>query len=373
MKVLVNGHRSMSMDRSTPCLAPETLAAFIDRRLPADERRRVEEHLVECPDCYEVFVETVRFLQEEDAAAAGGEERGGTPVRRGPWLSRKAAQVILPLAATVILVVGAWSVVRSGLFGGVGRLPAAGALVAGLDPATLAPGRVEHLVKDYGWPRSRGGGASSGGLGDERLAAAVDPDVGFRCGVLITDLELALRRDDLDREVTVQLLRRMTALLRDGVPIWEPLISGYRDLEHLVEAGEPASRLLEISEALAEHVQDQVGQGPFRLGSWAEAGRLAAAAGTVEPLRSGDLRAAAERLERENLPPLLDAALSRAVAAGEDARSVEDLPEAENAFGELVRLGGNPWSQLGSEGQSRDGHARAVPREPPGDLPRDQG
>jgi hypothetical protein len=369
MKVRANGHRSMEMNPITSCLDPETLAAFIDRRLPAEERRRVEEHLVECPDCYEVFIEAVRFLQEEGDLEIG-EDRPVAPVRRGPWPGRKALRVALPLAATVILAVGVWVVVQAGWLGGAGRLPAAGDLVAGLDAAALAPGQVEHLVDDHGWPRSRGGAASPGLTGGEPVVAAVDPDVAFRFGALHTDLELALRRDDLERRVAVQLVQRLTALVRDELQGWDPLIFGYRNLRDRLEAGAPTPQLLEITSALAERAQEQVGEAPYRLGAWAEAGRLAAAAGTVEPLRSGDLRETAELLDREALPPGLAAAVGRAMEAAERAASADDLARAESAFAELVRLGGHPWHELGSAAPSRDGrdgHALPVPRDAPGD------
>ena len=49
--------------RPEGCLADETLAAFVDGGLTADERSQVELHLAACRDCFAVFTESVKTLQ----------------------------------------------------------------------------------------------------------------------------------------------------------------------------------------------------------------------------------------------------------------------------------------------------------------------
>ncbi|MCB1034687.1 MAG: zf-HC2 domain-containing protein, partial [Acidobacteria bacterium] len=51
------------MKPQVTCLDDETLAAFIDGRLAAAERRAVVEHLADCESCYEVMEESLRLAQ----------------------------------------------------------------------------------------------------------------------------------------------------------------------------------------------------------------------------------------------------------------------------------------------------------------------
>jgi len=357
----------MNMTRSTPCLDPEDLAAFIDRRLPAAERRRVEEHLVDCPDCYEVFVSTVRFLEEEEEDGRTERDRGR--IRHGPWPGRAGLRVILPLAATLVVAVGLWTAVRHGWLGGTGRFPASDEMVAGLDSAVLPTGRLDELVRDQGWPRTRGISSPSDSFRVDDLggAAAFAPDTAFQLGALHTDLELALRRPDLDRGLPIQLIGRIERLLESS-PSGELQSSSYAALKNrLAKGDEPIARVREDATALAEQVQRLVGEAPYRLGAWAEAGRLAAAAGSVEQLRRGGVQGAGKRLDRTALPPALDAAVGRALDAADRGASADDLARAEAAFSELVALGGHRWSEVGSDPALRDGHVRSVPRDEPGD------
>ena len=82
-------------DRS--CLDLESIAAYVDGSLDAADRARVEEHLADCPRCYETFGETVRVGTLLD-------EEGVLPGRR-QWPIRG---VLAGLAAASLVVV-AWS------------------------------------------------------------------------------------------------------------------------------------------------------------------------------------------------------------------------------------------------------------------------
>lgn len=83
----------MSDDRrlTRGCLEAETLAAFMDGRLPASERAAVERHLAECEDCYEVWMEATAHVVKS----------------RRPWFARGAL-----VAAALLATVWLWPVLR---------------------------------------------------------------------------------------------------------------------------------------------------------------------------------------------------------------------------------------------------------------------
>jgi tetratricopeptide (TPR) repeat protein len=74
----------------------ETIAAYLDGRLPNRARARMTEHLEACPDCYFVFTE---------AAQARVVDGVGTQVVRGPWTKTAVAAAALGLAASLVLIV----------------------------------------------------------------------------------------------------------------------------------------------------------------------------------------------------------------------------------------------------------------------------
>src|SRR5690349_17072680 len=49
-----------------PHPSEETLAAFLDGRLPASERAEVEAHVADCAECLEILSESAAFLEEEE-------------------------------------------------------------------------------------------------------------------------------------------------------------------------------------------------------------------------------------------------------------------------------------------------------------------
>lgn len=54
---------------SSPCPDETELAAYIDGQLVARPRERIEAHLVECDECYEISTETTRMERDVRAHA----------------------------------------------------------------------------------------------------------------------------------------------------------------------------------------------------------------------------------------------------------------------------------------------------------------
>jgi CHAT domain-containing protein/tetratricopeptide (TPR) repeat protein len=93
---------------------PRLLAAHADRRLRGDEAARMDEHVARCPECYEVFSETVQFgLAEEDAGVMSTGARAAAPVT---FLQRPAFRIGLAVAAVLVIALGLW-VRRAGFHG----------------------------------------------------------------------------------------------------------------------------------------------------------------------------------------------------------------------------------------------------------------
>jgi hypothetical protein len=107
------------------CLDDETLAAYVDGGLTAEERSRVELHLAACRDCFAVFTETVKTVQAMRAedndvvdVPPGAESEVLTthvdtpavvvPMR--PRRSARARRLVMAggLAAAAVLAVAVW-------------------------------------------------------------------------------------------------------------------------------------------------------------------------------------------------------------------------------------------------------------------------
>ncbi|HVQ30692.1 MAG TPA: zf-HC2 domain-containing protein, partial [Vicinamibacteria bacterium] len=79
------------------CPDPGQIAAHVERRLPAAEAARMDEHIAGCAECYQVFADTVEFaLAEREAAGVPGATPHGAlrlPFRK-PWFLLAAGLVL---------------------------------------------------------------------------------------------------------------------------------------------------------------------------------------------------------------------------------------------------------------------------------------
>ena len=91
------------MTNAVPCLDPETIAAYLDRRLDPAERARVEEHLADCEECRSLLSETALFL-EADAAAKPAPVALRPRAARRTWVWSMAAAAAALLALTPLVL-----------------------------------------------------------------------------------------------------------------------------------------------------------------------------------------------------------------------------------------------------------------------------
>jgi hypothetical protein len=314
---------------TTPTTHPdlESLAAFVDGRLAGAEHARVIEHLARCEDCFEVVAETGEVqeeLEEDEASQPGGAFEDNVVVHPSAW--RRWAPAAAALAAALVLAVfGVW---RMGWL-----------LAPDLSVDTLASrlaGSTTRLDdeawENHGWPGFRGGESSL----QEKAAS-------FRAGVHAVDLQVALRRGDRDRATgaATDLLKTLRDLASVG-----PVKADYQQVSEWLESdrspAEIADRAAAAEEDLIPLIDDER---YYKLGKWAEAGRLAALAGDRRTLRSRSLRGGLEDLleEAPDEDALEEAVTDRLGAIRERLRG--DLSDSD-----LDRLAADFTSIVGGDG-----------------------
>ena len=305
------------------------LAAFIDGKLSRAERSRVIEHITACADCYEVFSEAVHVLDDE----AAPEETEVSPTAkvilhpRARWARWGVPAAILAAAAALAVAVGPrlldWF---------SGEAPAARDLVAGLD-ATAPVG--EHLGDDLGWPVYRGTGP------DEPLERTDETSASFRLGVRQVDLQAALRLGDGPQ--AAGFAADMVRDLDSHIELSQGEVETYHGLGARLEKGESPAALassahqadLDLEHFLAPPVDRW-----YALGRWAEAGRLAAAAGDSRLFRQRTFRRFAGRLDPGTWPPSVAAQLRPVRDRLRTGVTGQAGPELAKALATLVRVGG---------------------------------
>ena len=266
----------------------ELIAAFIDRRMSLEERQAFMRRLDDEEALYEVFVETVRFRDQESARSAAVVVH---PAARRQWSRLAAIAAVLAVAlATPVLLRN----VGDDEYAEV--LTANDRLGRGLGPEWF----------EQGWSRTRG-------VGLDRP----EQDVAFRVGVQAVDLGVALRLERRDEAAI--LARRLEADL-GALELSQPLRLCYEGVRKLIEGGAPRQEALTMAGSTACLFAESFPEleSAHSFGRWAEAGRLAARHGNrdllgsrpfasdLRRLRSGDWHDGVAS-ELETIADLLDA------------------------------------------------------------------
>ncbi len=246
----------IELERNAPDL--EDLAAYLDGRLSAEHKARVEERLARDEDYYEVFLESARF-QEEQAAAGDDAE----VVAPAAWWRSWATIVPAAIAAALLAAVGLPRLVLG---------PSTDVLAERLDPASVTGIKNWYLP---GWKTNRGD--------SDPTSAEVDPrrqrELAFRLGSHTIHLRIALAAEDRSaaKRAARQIERRTEEhdVLISYSATYEAFRNSLEDEE--IEALRLQARELETT--LAKSIADVQGADRYALGQWNEVGRLAALAG----------------------------------------------------------------------------------------------
>lgn len=278
--------------------AQESIAAYLDGRLPESERRAMASHLDKCAACYEIYTESVRF-QNDDTADVKRKTLAFEP--RKTRLSPSFVQRIAwPLAALLLIGVGA--VVWHQL-----HLP-------------IEPQKVEVLAAALDKP-SASMIAQLGPFDTTRGGEPDEPDtnfpvVAFQSGATLIDLRVAIETGDPEK---VNLVAGNLRVLYHAGAIFEEerkqaeITATVEGLEngttHLRQARLTTLRKLETT--FRSLYSNPLTAPHFELGVWTEAGRLAAYGERMAFFSAKANRTSLRRFRRQPPIPEVKEALDR--------------------------------------------------------------
>jgi Putative zinc-finger len=282
-------------DEPGDCPGPETVAAFIDGRLGADERSLVARHVSGCAACYEVFAGTVDFQRADEAA-----------LRSRPSVAWLAIAAALAIAVIGGLVVRGW---RS-------ALPEPGSYLASLSGLAAPTDAPPWPVVVFRGP-----------------AAEAPPAKAFEIGVLLVDGHALASRGDA---AAAQPRFARLAELMDAAGFLGPQADLCREASRASPEtiGSYAPRLV----TLAQDLGDRFDRRELVLGSWAEAGRRAALARHAPFFEDPRQRAILDSaLSRGGLGADADAAVKNVGDRWPKGHAAPDWPRLAEAFDALVQ------------------------------------
>jgi len=233
----------------------EVLAAYIDGTLGKAESRRVKEHLADCEECFAVYMESLQFQLDSEAAGEGkvvpfrAKKRWLDPM----WLAPAAA------AALLIVGLGGWSAYQNALLGPPPKLGVAALTIR------VRSGSVQGLI----WDHNRYRGEGEGETDLDRQS--------FQVGALLVDSRLSTHGGDVNN--ASETWRSIGAVLR-SVDFMKN--EGDRILAQANQITDPVSlrRVAATAEAteksLGDPNQSTLTREYLDFGKWTEAGRVAA-------------------------------------------------------------------------------------------------
>lgn len=252
------------------CPPLEDIAAFLDGRLPEEERARIVAHLADCESCYAVFADAARFQLEEEKEEEESRKRKvaanvepvtekPAPAPVIPFHRRPAVRWALPLAALLVL-----GVATIPLYQRYNTMPTLLATEL-VDPAALKSVSTESLWKD-----------------DKRghpTAVIIDSTpFEFLLGVHMVGLRLTLARNESAE--SLNMLSRIIGHMEQLISV-DTASEFYLRAHGEINQGMPPKELVEEAAEIeasltAEYQEQEIPHLAF--GKWTEAGRLSALA-----------------------------------------------------------------------------------------------
>jgi hypothetical protein len=273
------------------CPSLEEIAAFLQGRLGEERRARVETHLANCADCYEVFAEAALFqkMEEEEVSEPERPERAPAP-RVIPFPERRLRSWRVPASIAAVLAIGLATVL---FYERSTRMPEM------VSAQLVSPAVVEKGGEDRFWDQW----ASRGQAGDSGSSSNVPR---LLLGAHLVDLGVHLARDD--KEMALNDLARINGTIQElGSLVPDEQVRAYRTLQAEIAGGKPPRELVQqAAEAEAGLTRAfPVNKTPYlAFGKWVEAGRLSALAGSPEFFQAPESRKflrALLRKERKHL------------------------------------------------------------------------
>lgn len=278
--------------------ALESIAAYLDGRLPEAERSALTAHLDSCAACYEIYTESLRFQKEESAEA----RRAILPFerRKAGWMSAPLFRSIaLPLAALLLMGVGAavWY-----LF----HLP-------------LEPRSVESLTASLGSPNE----LTANLVEFDRMRGANDEPivkhwaVAFQSGATLVDLQIAIDANDPDRmKDLAQNLRVLFGYVEfplgaDDQANVQTAVERFQEDRPVANALRLRLAALKSLERILRNNNGEELAPHFELGAWTEAGRLAAYGGRTAFFAAAENRKSLRWFRRHPPKPEVKDALNK--------------------------------------------------------------
>ncbi|MGE0444639.1 MAG: CHAT domain-containing protein [Vicinamibacterales bacterium] len=340
------------------CPDAESLAAFAEGTVGAEERRRIEAHLAECADCRQVLVATMELNPVESRAA--GPAAGGKVVS---WpLRYRAVAVAAGLAAAVVLAVRVWVPGPASTFA-TPELEALADALAGEGTRPLA-GRLAGGYR-YAPPPPVTRGADGRGVGpDVQIAAANIEKAAIANETAATQAALGvarLVRGDIDG--AIDALTEASVLDPQNADYHSDLAAAY--LERARSAGgspaDWASALAAANRAIARGAGNEAHfnralalEGALlreqAIEAWAEYGTRDGDSGWAAEAEQHRQRLVSPQSEavpldlqplRERVEHVLLREWGEAYAAGDLGTAAERLDEAERVALDIVNRGGD--------------------------------
>ena len=236
----------------------EEIAAYLDGRLSAAERRGITAHLSVCTECLELFTETARALEETSAGTAGGEVVPFDRPLRSPrrWLPAAAA------AAALLVAVGLTGYSR-------------------IAPQTV---EVAELVEPLAGSRGAAGAVWAGPVyrGAEEEGGVADRALSFLVGAHLVGFQTAVETGNSAAAGEAAL--RVANYLNEGYFLDEQVKSFRAAQRALLDEKKPAptSNYAKLVEANDEVIRDSFAEVHLAFGMWTQAGYIAAQTGSRE-------------------------------------------------------------------------------------------